>query len=117
MNSRAKGQRGEREWANVLRARFPHLEFQRGLQARSGGRDAADVEGLPSYHQEVKRVEALNIWKAEEQATADADPGDIPIVPHRRNLSSWWVSVPAEHFLDLVESRMRRAGGRPHGGS
>lgn len=105
MNSRAKGARGEREWANVLRLEFPALEFRRGLQSRGGGAEVADVEGLPGYHQEVKRVEKLNVWRALAQAERDADPGLVPIVPFRRNGSRWYVAMPAEHFFDLIQGR------------
>ena len=112
MNSRDKGQRGEREWAAFLKERFPHLEFRRGLQARGGGKEVMDVEGLPGYHQEVKRVEKLNIWQALAQAEDDADPQLSPLVPFRRNRGEWYVALRADDFCDLL-AELWTAGG-PH---
>jgi hypothetical protein len=101
MNSRDKGQRGEREWAGVLSARFPALEFKRGIQTRAGGKEAADVMGLPGWHGEVKRVEKLNIWSALSQAESDAKGVDY-YVAFRRNHGPWYVAIPAETWLNLI---------------
>ena len=60
-NSRAKGCRGEREIAKILREYG--YEARRGQQY-SGFNGDADVVGLPGYHIEVKRVENLNLDKA-----------------------------------------------------
>ena len=110
MNSRSKGQRGEREWASVLRGRFPGLVFRRGLQSRGGGKEIMDVEGLPGFHCEVKRVEKLNIWQALAQAEDDADAQNIPLVPFRRNRGEWYVALRADDFLDLVADRVLPIG-------
>lgn len=102
MNSRAKGARGEREFAEVLRSRFPHLEFERGIQTRGGGAEAADVFGLPGIHWEVKRVEALNIWAALSQAEADSNVhGLTPALAFRRNRTPWYIAQPATAWIDL----------------
>lgn len=102
-NSRQKGARGEREWAQYLTGKgFP---ARRGQQFR-GGSDSADVicERLDDAFQwEVKRVEALNINDAVEQAVRDAD-GKIGIVAHRKNGDEWKVTLLAEHFFALLES-------------
>ena len=104
MNSRAKGQRGEREWIKYLLTFFPSLEgkLKRGLQSRGGGKEVPDVEDFPVYHWEVKRVEKLNIWNAQKQAVADAEEGKIPALAYRRNHGDWWVSLPADEALRLM---------------
>lgn len=106
MNSRSKGQRGEREWRDYLKHYFPWLDLRRGIQSRAGGAEAMDVEGLPGYLFEVKRVESLNIWSALTQAIRDsfARPEvDLrPIVAFRRNRSEWYVAMRAADFMDLV---------------
>lgn len=102
-DSRAKGARGEREFAAMLKTRFPQLDFARGIQTRGGGAEAADVYGLPGFHFEVKRVEALNVWKALAQAQHDADPQSYAAVAFRRNRSGWYVAQPAEDWFDLAE--------------
>lgn len=103
MSAREKGARGERELAQVLRDRFPELDFQRGLQARGGGAEVPDVEGLPGYHIEVKRVERLNIWVALQQAERDATVRALtPVVCFRRNRGSWHVAMPLDHWVELI---------------
>jgi Holliday junction resolvase len=63
MNSRAKGQRGEREWAEWLNEHFG-LTARRGQQHR-GGPDSPDViGGIPGTHPEVKRTQHLRLPEA-----------------------------------------------------
>lgn len=103
MSVRDKGARGERELAQVFRDHFPELEFRRGFQARGGGAEVPDVDGLPGYHVECKRVERLNIWTALEQARTDAAVRALtPVVCFRRNHGSWHAAVPLCHWLDLI---------------
>lgn len=113
MNARAKGQRGERHWRDQLReAGF--IKARRGQQ-HAGSPDSPDVQcpELPSVHFEVKAVEALNIWKAMEQAQRDAGTEKIPVVAHKRNRSGWLVTMRAEDWLNLVrESDLVDGGGR-----
>lgn len=104
MNSRAKGQRGEREFCGVLLERWPHLPIARGLQARGGGVEVPDITGFPAVHFEVKRVESLNIWAALDQAERDAEPNALlPVVAFRRNRSDWYIAQPADDWFNLVE--------------
>ena len=66
--------------------------------------EASDCVGLPGIHQEIKRVERLNIHEAMEQAVRDSDNagrGEIPIVAHRRNKTEWLVTMRAEDWLRL----------------
>lgn len=104
MNSREKGKRGERRWRDVLRdAGFQ--KAHRGVQF-SGSPDSPDVAcpELPGIHFEVKAVEALNIWRAMEQAVHDAGARKTPVVAHTRNRSGWLVTMRAEDWLTLVRS-------------
>ena len=109
INSRDKGQRGERDWAKFSRAHgFPHN--RRGQQYC--GIEGQDCVGIPGLHQEVKWVETLRIDEAMAQAIRDAGEGLIPIVAHRKNqeLSKekkakyyrpWKVTLRAEDFLAI----------------
>ena len=101
INSRRKGCNGEREIAKILRGYG--YDARRGQQY-SGANGDADVVGLPGVHIEVKRVEALNIDKAMEQAERDARPGEIPAVFHRKNGKSWNVTLGLEDFMKLYEA-------------
>lgn len=100
-NSKAKGGRGEREWAQVLRD--AGLVAYRGQQF-SGGVDSPDVvcESLPSIHFEVKRVERLNIHDAMFQAVRDC-AHKMPVVAHRKNKQSWLVTMRASDWLELAK--------------
>lgn len=120
MNSRAKGQRGERELADFLTAAgFP---ARRGQQF-AGGQDSPDVvcPGLP-FHIEAKRTERLNLDAACTQAERDAGGRKPWAVFHRRNRTGWRVTLDAAAFLailretpdDIFELVNRRlATGRP----
>ena len=101
INSRTKGAVAEREVAKLLTdAGYPS---RRGQQF-SGSPDSPDVKhSLPlPIHIEVKRVEALSIYPAMEQAMRDSAPGEMPTVWHRRSKKPWLVVMLAEDFLKLV---------------
>ena len=94
--SRDKGKVGEREVAALLREHG--FDGKRGVQYK-GGVGSADVEGLPGFHPEVKRVEKFNLYKAMDQADADRDPAATPIVFHRSNSREWVVVMKASDFF------------------
>lgn len=95
MNSRAKGKRGELEWAEFLRSRG--IEARRGQQF-SGFPLSPDVVSSLPFHFEVKRVESLNIEKAMSQAIRDACD-NTPVVAHRRNHGEWLITMRADDWL------------------
>lgn len=101
--SRQKGKRGERECAAELATVFA-CEARRGVQYQ-GGPDSPDVvlQGV-SVHVEAKRTESLNIYKALEQATADAADGKTPLVWHRRNGKRSVVIVDTEDLVALAHA-------------
>lgn len=100
INSRRKGCNGEREIAKILRGYG--YDARRGQQY-SGANGDADVVGLPGVHIEVKRVEALNIDKAMEQAERDARTGEIPTVWHRKNGKEWKVTLRLKDFMEMYQ--------------
>jgi hypothetical protein len=111
MNSRAKGQRGERLWRDQLRdAGF--LKAHRGQQFQ-GSPNSPDVQcpELPDIHFEVKFVEALNIWNAMSQAERDAGVAKIPVVAHKRKRSEWLITMRAEDWLNLIKETDLVEGG------
>ena len=108
-NSRAKGARGEREWASFCRGEG--YDCRRGQQYC--GIEGEDVVGLPGIHCEVKRVERLNISDAVFQSVLDAQ-GKIPIVAHRKNNDIWLVTMQANKWFELY--REWEAGQNPRTG-
>ncbi len=102
MNSNQKGKRGERELANYFK-KHGYYDARRGQQY-CGANGDADVVGLHGIHAECKRVEKLNVYKAMEQAKADAKNGDIPVVFHRKNRKPWIVTMYLEDWIELYKS-------------
>lgn len=100
MNSRDKGKRGELELAKILGCYG--YETRRGQQY-CGANGDADVIGLPGVHIECKRVEALNIYAAMEQSTADAKEGEAPAVFHRKNKKPWLVTMCLDDWMELFK--------------
>ena len=98
MNSRAKGARGERELARILRGYG--YDCRRGQQY-CGANGDADVIGLPGIHIECKRVERLNIDEAMLQAIRDRREGEFPAVFHRKNNGKWMVTMLLDDWQEI----------------
>lgn len=98
MNSKQKGNRGERELAALLR---DYGYTARRGQQYCGTSGEADVIGLPGIHIEVKRVEKLNIHEAMRQSIRDARQGELPVVMHRRNRTPWLVTLVLDDFISM----------------
>jgi Holliday junction resolvase len=105
VHSLNKGKRAERAFRDILR--------QEGYTARrgrqySGNEDAPDVicdELDKVLHFEVKHVEALNIWKAMEQAARDCG-SKHPVVAHKRNNTKWLITMKSDLFFQLLRDGM-----------
>lgn len=98
--SRTKGKVGERELAKLLTSEG--FTARRGVQFQ-GSTDSPDVvcEVLPRVHFEVKRCEALSVYRALEQARTDAGE-KMPIVAHRRNDCDWVAILSMRDLLQLL---------------
>ena len=98
--SRRKGVRGELEAAGELRRLF-RVEARRGRQYH-GGDEAPDLKtAIDRVHFEVKRVEALRLYAALDQAIADAGP-NIPVVLHRASQRPWVVILRLDDLPQLT---------------
>lgn len=102
MNSKEKGNRGERELAAILREKG--LDAHRNQQWAQGGKENPDVS-LPGIHIECKRVEALRLYDALGQANKDANGKTLPCVMHRKNKAPWVVIMALDDWLKLYEGR------------
>lgn len=100
INSRAKGCRGERELANILKG---YGYDARRSQQFCGANGDADVVGLPCIHIEVKRVEKLNLDKAMKQSIDDAREGEVPVVMHRKDRHPWLVTMQLDEWMKFYE--------------
>lgn len=102
MNSKKKGNAGERELYNILKQ---YGEAERHDQTYVGGKDNPDISfstGGVDYHIEAKRTERLQLHKAIEQAENDAG-NRIPVVVHRRNREPWYITMKLKDFLQNVK--------------
>lgn len=99
INSCTKGKVGEREVAALLRDNG--YDARRGQQFAGGGDSPDVVHDMDRVHIEVKRVEALQLYKALEQADRDKKDEDRPIVFHRKNGKRWVVIMYADDFLTI----------------
>ena len=98
--SRRKGCRGELEAAAEV-GRLFRVEAHRGRQY-CGCDEAPDVRAaIPGVHVEVKRVEALRLYPALEQAIADAGQ-NVPVVLHRANQRPWVAIVRLDDLPKLA---------------
>lgn len=109
INSRSKGQRGERLWRDeLIKAGF---SAKRGGQQGAGGSyDSPDVicPSLNRFHQEVKFVEKLNLRTAMEQAINDAQGKAVPIVVHKIKNGEWLVTMQATEWLKMAHVIIKR---------
>ena len=100
INSKKKGSRGELELSNILKSYG--YETRRGQQF-CGANGDADVIGLEGIHIECKRVQALNIDKAMQQAKMDAREGEMPSVFHRKDRKEWLVTMRLDDWIELYK--------------
>lgn len=103
MNSKAKGNAGERELLGILRQ---HGKAVRNDQRYIGGVDNPDLSfraGGHRFHVECKRAERFSAYAAMDQAQHDANGHAIPLVAHRRNHRPWLVVLTLEDFLKLMK--------------
>ena len=108
MNSKAKGKRGELEWARFCREQGYDVRRTaqycgnplRAASAQRGGNmdsDSSDCIGLPGVHIEVKRTEHLRLYDAMEQAVRD----------YAEEVRSGAFPTPAHSFSMDEEERAR----------
>lgn len=107
--SRNKGKVGEREFARFCTERG--YTCHRTAQCRGNTGQAADVEGLPGIHIEVKRTESFQLYPSLQQSIHDSIAGDggIPIVAYRKNEHPWVVVMTAEDWFKLYGAWEREA--------
>lgn len=98
MNSKAKGNRGERELANLLKSQG-HENAKRGQQYCGIGQ--ADVVGIEGIHIECKRQQQVSDEKWLQQSERDAKPNEIPVVIYRRNHEKWKILI-RQDIADLI---------------
>ena len=110
-SAKAKGRRLQQELRDAILAAFPHLTPD-DVRSTSMGASGEDTLLSPAaraafpFASECKNQEALNIWKALEQAEANADPaaGKYPLLVFRRNRTRPWAAVPLEVLFLVLKT-------------
>lgn len=102
VNSKQKGNRGERELANLFKEMG--LSARRTMQYCGRTGDAADItcREMPQIHWESKFTERLNLYEALEQAEEDAKTGRLPVVAHRKVRKKWVAILDLEKFVEIL---------------
>lgn len=101
---REKGARYERQIAAALTA----AGYQCRRTCQKDGRIEADVIGLPGIHIEAKHQEQMRLYDWMEQSKRDAQPGEIPVVMHRKNRAGTLVTMELDDWLVLYEGKVNK---------
>jgi hypothetical protein len=106
-NSRAKGCRGERDFAEFLRL-YLNVAARRGVQY-AGGPDSPDIVLDIPIHFEVKRAERLDVYKGMEQAIKDSRGFKVPALAWRKNNKEWLIVLRATDMLEFSKTISERS--------
>lgn len=104
-SAKAKGRRFQQEVRDALLETFPQLKAD-DIRSTSMGSGGEDIQLSPAAREvipfsiECKNVEAINIWRAIDQAGGRAHP---PLVVFRRNKTRPHVTLPLDDFLSLLQ--------------
>jgi hypothetical protein len=105
-SAKAKGRKLQQWFANLL---VETLKLdEEDIESRPMGSQGEDIilgkqsRQIFSYSVECKNQEAVNVWKAYEQASENCK-GYEPLVVIKRNRHKPLVVVDAEHFVNIVK--------------
>lgn len=105
MNSKRKGNAGERELCAILsEAGMAHRNEQRFIGGIDNPDISLEVDGC-KYHVECKRAERFNAYEAMGQAERDAAGNAVPLVMHRRSRKPWLVVMKLSDWLQMIDNK------------
>lgn len=97
-SQRTKGACFEREISTEI-SEWLGIDCKRKLGA---ARDGGDDIQVGQFRIECKRHETTNVWEWYEQAKANAEAGEIPVVVFRRSRSESMALVSFSDFMRLM---------------
>lgn len=110
INSKQKGNRGERYFVDRLKEAFPGKDIKRNLnQVRNNSEsEKSDILGLDRWHCEVKCGKQPNVRKALRQAIADnaaTQDASRPVVFIKDDRADPFVVLLLEDFIALLKGQ------------
>lgn len=109
VNSRQKGKRIERYFSTALKAIFPEIRRNAGVQSQSGG---VDLENTGCFDIEVKGGKQCNISKVKgwiDQIEREGKKDNYKLVLVKPDREKEYVILPFVDFLEILSS-MKREG-------
>lgn len=109
-SAKAKGRRLQQAVRDGILAKFPELK-PGDVRSTSMGASGEDLLLSPRalelfpFAVECKNQEALNIWKALEQAQEHAVEGARPLLVFKRNQSDMYAALKFDDLLELLKGR------------
>lgn len=95
-----------------LRSVFSEILETNDIESQVMGMSGEDIVLSPAakkairYSFECKNQERLNLWKSLEQAESNCEDRN-PVLVFKRNRSKVYIAVEFEHFLELIDPKLR----------
>jgi hypothetical protein len=109
-SAKNKGKRLQNAIRDMILEQFSELE-QDDVVSTPMGSSGTDIQLSPAarklfpYSPECKNQEKMNIWASLEQAKHNTKDGTTPVLFFKRNNTSVYAVIPAEHFFDLIKKK------------
>jgi len=104
INSRQKGKRIERWFANLLKPYYPNIRRNAGTQSQSGG---VDLENTGRFDIEIKGGKQCNSKKIRSwinQAKSEGKKGNNKLLMIKPEREEAYVIIPIEDFMDIMDN-------------
>ena len=109
INSKRKGKTGELNFCEDFE-KATGIKLKRNwIQTVVGGNLTPDVKGWDAAHIEVKRTEAVHLFKWQERVLNECGHR-IPVIAHRRSRADWWLFLRLEDLPMLAQALIEEMG-------
>jgi len=104
INSKQKGNRGERLWRDFLRENGFAGAYRAQQYCGTEGVEDVIVPGMEHFHCEVKFCENLNVHNALKKARHDLKIKKLIYIAHKKKHKPWIITMHAEDWINLIFS-------------
>ena len=111
-SAKNKGRKLQNLVRDRLRSVFTEILETNDIESQVMGMSGEDIVLSPAakkairYSFECKNQERLNLWKSLEQAESNCEDRN-PVLVFKRNRSKVYIAVEFEHFLELIDPKLR----------